>query len=462
MGTNNSNIDLIKGDPKKAIIKLGWPMMVSMFLITSYVLVDSIWIVGLGYNALAALGFIYPLFMVFMGLGSGIGAGANSLIARSIGASDKKTADNAALHAVVITIIISILVPILLLPFLKDILIFMGAGDAVGPSLEYGYIVFGLVFTILFSSVGSAILRSEGDAKRSMNVIAITAIINIIIDPIFIYTLDMGMTGAAIATVLSSLVSCIIIVYWIWVKKNTFLSLNLKSFKFNNFILKDILKVAIPASSENLILSFLGLVLNLMFVIVGGTIAVAVYTAGMRILILFMIPMIGLGVALLTVSGAAYGAHDYKKLEISFNYTIFLGLVISSILSIIMFALAPEIAIIFTYTSSSADLTIQITEALRFLSFFLLVLPLGIAPAMVFQGVGRGFTSLIITIFRSLIFEAIFAYIFGILFGWGVIGLYVGVIVGCGLGCVIGFIWAKLFIKSYKEDLIRKYGNVRK
>ncbi|MDR3063454.1 MAG: MATE family efflux transporter, partial [Methanobrevibacter sp.] len=116
------NIDLITGDPKKAIVKLAWPMMVSMLLIMVYNLADSIWIAGLGSDALAALGFVTPLFMIIIGLGNGLGAGANSLIARSIGGKDKKTADNAALHSVLITFILSILTPIIVLLFLKDIL----------------------------------------------------------------------------------------------------------------------------------------------------------------------------------------------------------------------------------------------------------------------------------------------------------------------------------------------------
>ncbi|MCC7554351.1 MAG: MATE family efflux transporter [Methanobacteriaceae archaeon] len=455
----NSNINIITGDPKKAIKKLAWPIMVSMFLLTAYNLADSIWVAGLGPNALAALGFITPLFMVVVGLGSGLGAGANSLIARSIGSKKKHIADNTGVHAIIFTLIISILAPIILLPFLKDILLLMGAGDATQAGLDYGYIVFGFLIVILFSSVASAILRSEGDVKRAMYAMAITAVLNIIIDPIFIYTFNMGMAGAAIATVLSAAISCIVMVYWIWIKKDTYLSLGLSSFKYDTFIVKNILKVAIPSTAENFVLSILGLIMNGMLVIAGGTVAVAVYTAGMRILQLFMIPLIGLGTAILTVVGAAYGSHNYEKLELGFNYTIKLGFIISGILSIIMFVFAPQIALVFTYTSSSANLTPQITEVLRFLCFFLLVLPMGIVSSMAFQGVGKGFTSLVITIFRSLVFEAIFAYIFGIVLGWGVVGMYLGVVVGCAFGAVIGLIWAKLFIRSYKKDMIIKFGN---
>lgn len=458
---NNSNIDIITGDPKAAILKLSWPMMVSMFMIASYNLADSIWLAGLGPNALAALGFITPLFFVMIGIGNGIGAGANSLIARSIGANDKKTADNAALHALLFTLIMSIVVPIILLPFLKDILIFMGAGDSIQAALDYGYITFGLIFAILFSVVLSAILRSEGDVKRARDAIIVTAVVNIVIDPILIYVVGWGMAGAAIASIISSLLSCLVMIYWIWGKKDTYLSLQFSSFKFKFNIMKDIFNVAIPASAENLVLSFLGLVMNAMFVIIGGITAVAVYTSGMRILQMFMIPLIGLGTAVLTVSAAAYGAGNYKKLEISFNYTIKLGLLISGILALIMFIFAPQIALIFTYNASTAVLADQIIVVIRVLALFLLSIPVGIVASMTFQGVGKGFTSLIITTFRSLIFEAVFAYLFGIVFGWGLVGMYFGLVFGCALGAVLGFTWAKLFLKNYKKDIIDRYGHLK-
>ena len=117
MGNNmakNSNIEMITGDPKKAIVKLAVPMMVSMLLIMLYNIADSIWVAGLGADALAAVGFITPLFMVLVGLGNGIGAGANSLIARYIGAGNIKQANNAGLHGILLAIIVSVIFTIII------------------------------------------------------------------------------------------------------------------------------------------------------------------------------------------------------------------------------------------------------------------------------------------------------------------------------------------------------------
>ena len=332
----NKNIEVITGDPKRAIRKLSVPMMVSMLLIMMYNLADSIWVAGIGSDALAAIGFITPLFMVLVGLGNGIGSGANSLIARYIGANNFGQANNAGLHAIVLSIVVSLIFTVIMTVLMVPILQLMGAGDTIGYALDYGYIIFGFLFIFVFSGVLSAIFRSEGDMRRATIAIAVTAILNIILDPIFIYVLDLGIVGAAWATIISCTMSILVMSYWIWGKKDLFLDLNPKNFKYNSGILIDTLQVAIPSTLENVIFSALAIIINSMLVITAGTDAVAVYTASMRIVQLCMIPLIGIGTAVLTVAGVAYGAHNYKNLKIGHSYSIKLGFAVSILLGAIM------------------------------------------------------------------------------------------------------------------------------
>ena len=435
----HANIELITGDPKKAINKLAWPMMLSMLLIMLYNLADSVWVSGLGADALAALGFITPLFMIIIGLGNGIGAGANSLIARAFGAKKDELANNAALHSVVLTVIIGIVIPIILLPLIPEIVVIMGGASVTELCMDYSKVTFGLLIVFLFSSVLSSILRSEGDVNRATIAIAITAVLNIIIDPIFIYYLNMGIAGAAWATVISAGISCIVMAYWIWVKKDTYMNLSF-----------EIMKVAIPSTAEQLIMSGLTMAINAMLVIVSTTTAVAVYTASMRIVSMAMIPLMGIATALLTVAGAAYGARNYEKLKTSFTYSIKFGLVISLILGALTFIFAPQIALMFSYSAATAYLTPQIAFALRIFCFFLIFVPFGIAGSFVFQGVGKGTSSLLITIIRSLFAEVVLAYLFGIVLGYGEMGIFAGVIIGSFIGSMFGYSWARLFIKKLK------------
>lgn len=449
--TKTENIELITGDPKKAIVKLAAPMIVAMLLLTFYNLADSIWVAGIGPDALAAIGFISPLYMVVIGLGTGIGAGANSLIARYIGSKDYSQASNAALHSLLITVIISAASTVIFLVFMDPILILMGAGDALEIAGQYSSILFGFIFVFVYINVLSSIFRSEGDMKRGTIPIVAAAILNIILDPIFIYVFGWGISGAGWATVFSATLSCIVMSYWVWGKKDMFLDLSFKNFKYQSSLLYDIMYVALPSTIENIMFSALGVIINNMLVVVDGTSAVAVYTAALRMIQVAQIPLNGIATALLTVSGVSYGALNYKNLKTAYSYSIKLGFSILVVLGALMFIFSPQLASLFAYTAASASLSTDISNAISILVFFLLSIPLGTLSSLMFQGVGKGLHSLFITMLKSLVSECILAYIFGFVLGWGVFGIYLGIIVGAFVGGFIGYIMSKLFIRDFKK-----------
>jgi putative MATE family efflux protein len=283
---------------------------------------------------------------------------------------------------------------------------------------------------------------------------AVTAIFNIILDPIFIYMLNMGILGAAWATVLSGFISAAVLLYWMHYKKDTYLDLSLKNFKYSSTLIMGILNVAIPSTAENLIFSALGIIENYLLVFVAGTVAVATYTAGMRLIQLSMIPLMGFGTALLTVVGASYGAKDYEKLKNAFFYTLKLGLMVSTVMAIIFYLFAPQISSVFAY-SSSAELAPRIASLIQIMIIFIYAVCLGMISAMMFQGVGKGVTSFILTFIRALLLEVVFSYLFGIVFNMGEYGIYYGVILGGFIGGLISFTWATFYIKR----LIRNFNN---
>lgn len=451
----DERISMITGDPKKAIRALSLPMIISMLLLMAYNLADSIWVAGLGPNSLAALGFITPIFMIVIGIGNGLGAGATSLIARFIGAENKKGADNAAIHSVILTLIVSGVLTLIMVIFLPNILLIMGAGETLGLAIQYGQIVFGGLIFLIFSSVASGILRAEGDAKRPMYAMMATSLLNIVIDPIFIYYFGWGIAGAAWATVLSSAISSAIMVYWLLIQRKTYISFSKRDFKADMGVIKDILMVGLPASAESFVMSLLGIILNFMLVITGGTEAVAVYTAGWRLVMIAMIPPIGIGTAAITVSGAAYGAKKYKNLSTALNYSTELGIGIALVTSVITYIFASDIAQIFSYSSQSAFMAPSIAAFLQVMCLFIILVPMGIAASSVFQGMGKGVTSLILTVNRELIFIFVFAYLFAFVLDWGSQGIWWGIVVGGGFGCGIAYLWANRYIIRIKRNYAR-------
>ena len=451
----NENVEMITGDPKKAINKLSIPIIASMFLIFANNIIDSIWVAGLGPDPLAALGYVTPLFMIMVGFGNGLGAGGNSLISRYIGAEDKSSANNAAIHNLILSAVVSIVITIIFLAFLKPLLMLMGASSVIGYATDYAFIIFAWTFGLLMPPIVGGAFRAEGDIKRATVPIALAAIINMILDPIFIYTLNMGIQGAAWATALGPFISLLLMFYWIFVKKDTYLSYNRKDFHNNLTMYKDILVVGIPASLEQLVLSVLTIFVNFLLTIVSGPVAVAVYTAGWRIINIGMLPAIGVGTAAISVAGVAFGARKYENLRIVARYAVKVALIASIIVCVILIVFSNQIAVIFSYSESSAKLAPAIAGFLQIMSLFILYVPFGASAGNVFQGVGKGTISFLLTTFREFILVLIFAYLLGFTFHMGEFGIYCGMLLGGGIGSLICYACIELYINK----LIRGRGN---
>ena len=451
----NENVEMITGDPKKAINKLSIPIIASMFLIFANNIIDSIWVAGLGPDPLAALGYVTPLFMIMVGFGNGLGAGGNSLISRYIGAEDKSSANNAAIHNLILSAVVSIVITIIFLAFLKPLLMLMGASSVIDYATDYAFIIFAWTFGLLMPPIVGGAFRAEGDIKRATVPIALAAIINMILDPIFIYTLTMGIQGAAWATALGPFISLLLMFYWIFVKKDTYLSYNRKDFHNNLTMYKDILVVGIPASLEQLVLSVLTIFVNFMLTIVSGPVAVAVYTAGWRIINIGMLPAIGVGTAAISVAGVAFGARKYENLRIVARYAVKVALIASIIVCVILIVFSNQIAVIFSYSESSAKLAPAIAGFLQIMSLFILYVPFGASAGNVFQGVGKGTISFLLTTFREFILVLIFAYLLGFTFHMGEFGIYCGMLLGGGIGSLICYACIELYINK----LIRGRGN---
>ena len=449
---NNSNIEMITGDPKKAINKLAFPIIASMFLIFVNNIIDSIWVAGLGPEPLAALGYITPLFLILVGFGNGIGAGGNSLISRYIGAEDKHSANNAAIHNLILSVIVSVVISIVFLLFMESLLNMMGASSVIKYAMDYGFIIFAWTFALLMPPIVGGAFRAEGDIKRATVPIALAAVINMILDPIFIFTFNWGISGAALATALGPFISLLLMFYWIFVKKDTYLSYNIKDFSNDWSMYKDILVVGIPASLEQLVLSVLTIFVNYMLTIVSGPISVAVYTAGWRIINIGMLPAIGVGTAAISVAGVAFGAKKYENLRVTARHAVKIALIASIIVCAILYLFVDQIAFIFSYSENSAQLEPLIASFLQIMCFFILYVPFGASAGNVFQGVGKGTISFILTTFREFILVLIFAYLLGFVFNMGEFGIYCGMLLGGGIGSLICYACIELYINKLIKE----------
>ncbi|KUK63363.1 MAG: Putative transporter [Methanoculleus marisnigri] len=448
--SNNNQKDtegtkILLADPKTAILRLSLPMMIAMTLMTLYSVVDAFWVSGLGADALAAVGFSFPLFIITIGLASGLGTGGEAALSRMIGARNRDGASSVAMHTILLMTVLAVAVTIPLSLFAGDLFVLMGAGNAAGLATEYARILFLGTFALLFGEVAYALMHGEGDAKRTMYAMAAGAVANIILDPILIYTLHMGIAGAAWATILAEVIAAIPMVYWLFVKRDTYVSLRLREFSPDPAVVRDILQVGLPAAAEQLGLALMALILNGVIVLISSTDGVAIYSVGWRVVSIGLTPILAISSAVVVVTGATYGARAYAKMESALLYAVRLGLGIGLGLAAATFIFAPQIAAIFTAPGDASGIAPELTTYLQVTSLVYPMVGFGLFSSSFFQGTGLGARSLTITILQNVVLSTLFVWVFAIELGFGLPGVWWGVAAGNAIGAVLGYIWARRY-----------------
>ena len=452
-----SRLNIFLSNPSRALWSLALPIMAGMGIQTFYNIVDMIFIGRLGGEAIAGIAFNMPLFFLALGLTMGLGTGVTSSIARFIGKNDKSGADNCAEHAIAIALLISLLLSIFLIIFGKKILFFFGASGTI-LSLAWDYLqvmCIGLPFMV-FSGFFRSILAWEGDMKFPMMVAGLGTVLNIILDPIFIFDLDnfggigfgLGIKGAAIATVISQCIVFSVFIYMLFVKEHAYITFRIKDFSPSRAITWDIIKVGLPASLSMIVMAVGQGVFNRILIYFSAD-TVAAYQVAGRIDMLVFLPIFSIAAALTTLVGMFYGSKKYEILRYTVKYGIISAFSITVIMSILLYVFAHNIVGFFT----SEDIIINV--AVTFLRLFAFVYPLiavGITTGRVLQGLGKGLPVLVITIIRVLGVSAPLALIFVYTMGKPVEWVWYAMMISTGVAFLIACYW--LFISM--RELNRK------
>ena len=452
----NKNVELMRGEPEIAVKKLAIPIMISMILTALYNIVDGVWVAGLGPTAIAGIGFVTPIFMVLNGASVGLGNGATSSISRFIGAKNKEMATKAATQSMFIFLVASIVLTVLFLIIQKPLLESYGAsGQTLNEAIAYATPLFLGLIALMFGNGCSGILRGEGDMKRAMYVVIVSVILNASLDPIFIYVLGLGSAGASISTIVSAAISAIVIMYWILIKKDTYIDVNLRSFKFDSKLAKDILKVGIPSALDMLIMAIAMSIYLIVISMVGGDYGIATFTSGQRLYLFAIMPLTAIGSAVIAVSGSAYGARNGDYLSRTHTYGVKFGLALGTVITLILVVFATPLATIFAYTPETANLVPGIAQYLQIACPCLILTGIGIPSSFFYQGIGKGIYSLMFTILREIIFVVPLIYVFVFIFNWNLVGVWLGLCIGRAIASIINYLFARDEIKIIR----RKFGN---
>lgn len=315
MNGRNTKMELLGSAPiPKALLALGLPTMIGMLINALYNLVDSYFVGGLGTEQMGAITVAFPLGQVVVGLGLLFGNGAAAYLSRLLGSGDKKTANKVASTALYCSVLIGAAVILGCVIFLKPILRATGALESVMPyAVTYTgiYITFS-IFNV-FNVTMNNIVSSEGAAKTAMCALMSGALLNVVLDPIFIYTLDLGVAGAAIATAISQIVSTIVYLCYIFRKKSVF-NFRIKECCFSREIMSEILKIGIPTLLFQILTSLSIGMINNAAKEYGGS-ALAAMGPLTKIMSMGTLIVFGFLKGFQPIAGFSYGAKKFDRLN---------------------------------------------------------------------------------------------------------------------------------------------------
>ena len=439
-----NRVDEFIKNPKKALFTLALPMIIAMLVQVMYNIVDTAFVGRLGADAIAALTFSFPLFFVLISLNSGIGTGMVSRISRYLGAKNKEEAENTAMHGLLISIAAALLIFILGTLTLKPLFVIFGATPSV-IALGTGYMSIILigVFFMFPSFMINGIFSAQGDTKTPMKVQISALILNIILDPIFIYVLGYGVKGAAIATSIAFFFALILNIYYL--NKKSYLKIRLSCFKFSFNIIKEIFKVGAPASMTMLLMSFYMMFLN-RFMAHFGTDFVAAFGIASRLESVAVMPLVAMAMSLLTLIGMFYGAKRFDLVKSISWYGIKISILFTSAIGFLFFLFPWIFLRIFTPDTTllsigSAYLRIEV------FTFPLMAVSFNIARIM--QGMGFGLPGFIINLVRIFFVAVPLAYIFVYILGFGYLSIAVAMVLGGIASNVVGIAWLKVKLKKF-------------
>ena len=443
---SKSRLKTFLDNPSKALWSLAIPIMFGMGIQTLYNLVDMIFIGRLGGQSIAGIAFNMPLFFLVLGLTMGLGTGVTASIARFIGQNNKKEADNSAEHAIFMAVVISLFLSSLGLLFGERILSLFGAeGEILSIGWEYLYVMcFGMPFMI-FSGFFRSILAGEGDMKLPMMVAGLGTVLNIILDPIFIFDLEnygglgfgLGVAGAAMATVISQVIVFCVFIYMLFVKEHSYITFRLKDFSFSSDIIWDIVKVGLPASLSMVVMAIGQGVFNKILIHFSAD-TVAAYQVAGRLDMLVFLPIFSIAASLTTLVGMFFGAKEYDILRFTIKYGIISAFCITVLSSVLIYLFA-DLAVGF-FTDDEFIISIAVTF-LKLFSFVYPLISIGITTGRVLQGLGKGLPVLVITIVRVLGVSAPLAFLFIFYMGKPVEWVWYSMMISTIVAFTIAVIW---------------------
>ena len=404
---NNLRIDLVSS-PKKSFWKLSVPIMCFVLFNAIYGMIDLFWVSRLDASSFYAVSVSIPFFTMICALGDSIGQGTNSLMSRSIGAKDYSNAYKAIFHGMVICFVIWLII-LICTPFLGDILIFSKLDKCIELTLMYLTPLCILSIFFILPNFFSETLQSEGDSRRPTIIIICGNILNLILDPILIFYFNLGVKGAAYATIISSFATVVVFIY-LYASKRTQIPLPFRYTKLNKHVFFEITNVAFPNFLIDSLFCTIAIFINGVLLRDLGQIGVLLYSTSIKLQDILLTPIIGYGRGLMSVAGQVFGSKNIDELKKIYLYALKVSIGTIFIISIVLITFRNSIYSVFSIN----NMELAITYIAVFGSFILLCRVFLTIGSKMLDSFGKSYYNLIFTIIYALlqiIFISILDYI---------------------------------------------------
>ncbi len=383
----------------RLLVTMSAPIMLSMLVSALYNVVDSIFVSRISENALNAVGLAFPVQNLMIAVATGTGVGINALLSKSLGEKNVERANLAASNGLFLAVCSYVVFAVAGALFSRTFfLVQTDVAEIVEGGTAYVTICTVCSFGIFLQIALERLLQSTGKTVYSMVTQLLGAVINIVFDPIFIFVLDMGVAGAAVATVLGQIVSALFSIYFN-AKKNTEISLQLRGFRPNGAVIRRIYSVGVPS----IIMASIGSVMtfSLNKILIGfTTTATAVLGVYFKLQSFVFMPVFGLNNGMVPIVAYNFGARKPERMIGTVKLAVLYATGIM-VLGVAAFQLLPDRLLGFFEAS---DFMLEIgVPALRTISIHFLLAGFGIVSSSMFQALGHGVLSLAISLVRQLV-----------------------------------------------------------
>ena len=407
---------MIKTPIPKLILAMAGPTIIGMLVTSAYSVADTYFVSKLGSSAAGATGIVFSLMALIQAIGFTVGMGAGSVISRLLGKKENDKAQEIASTALMTSAVLGVILSVVGLLFLEKFMLLLGATETILPyAMDYARYILYAAPAMTASFVLNNLLRAEGKTNLAVIGIVVGGILNIGLDPLFMFAFGMGMEGAALATAVSQTIGFVILFCCFLGKKMT-IHFSLRKITKDLSVYKAFLKDGMPSLFRQGLASVASVALNRAASSYGDSTVAAMSIVGKIFMVVFCI-LIGLGQGYQPVAGYNYGAKEYGRVKSAFRFVIWVGTIGMIALGVGLYGITPWLMEMFVSGDENA---LEIgTQALRMQCAVMPLLPLGTACNMTFQAVGKPVTAAFLAACRQGVWFLPFIWVFPRVFGVG-------------------------------------------